>query len=156
MNAKKIASKLLLCFALISVGFVVGKEATLWRMRGTAPSDSGISGSGVMVYYMYPAIRCVMCNKIETAARDVVYKDNSQAVGDGQLKWREVNIADNDQLAEKYGVSSSMVVLVRFEDGKEVGFERLEKVWPLADKPDELSDYIRKSIAKALNGGEPT
>ena len=159
MRVKKVASGLLLCFALISVGFALGKEVTLRRVRPMAPagcaSSKPASGNQVVVYYMYPAIRCVTCNKIEEAARRVVHDDHADAVEAGRLEWREVNVSENNELAKRYNVASSTVVVVRFKDGREVGFERLDKVWPLADTPAELTSYIRKAIRSALEGGGP-
>ena len=157
MKVKKVISGLLLCFALVSIGFALGKEVTLRRVQSTAPqagvASGSASGNHVLVYYMYPAIRCVTCNKIEKAARDIVHEDYAQAVKAGRLKWHEVNISEDDKLAGRYNVASSMVVIVRLKDGLEVGFERLEKVWPLAEKPAELTAYIRKAIRSALEGG---
>ena len=153
MKVKKVTSGLLLCFALISIGFALGKEVTLRRVRPVASEGGATSGDQVLVYYMYPAIRCVTCNKIEKAAHDIVHEDYAQAVKAGRLKWHEVNISEDDKLAGRYNVASSMVVIVRLKDGLEVGFERLEKVWPLAEKPAELTAYIRKAIRSALEGG---
>jgi len=153
MKVKKVISRVLLCFALVSIGFVLGKEVTLRRVSPMGPEGGSASGDQVLVYYMYPAIRCVTCNKIEQAARDIVHEDYAEAVKGGRLGWREVNISEEDELAGRYNVASSMVVVVRFKDGREVGFERLEKVWPLAEKPAELTAYIRKAVGAALEGG---
>jgi hypothetical protein len=157
MKVKKLTSGLLLCFALISIGFALGKEVTLRRVRPMAPEGGATSmpasGDQVLVYYMYPAIRCVTCNKIEKTAHGIVHEDYAEAVKGGRLKWREVNISENDELAGRYNVASSTVVVVRLKDGREVGFERLDKVWPLAEKPVELTAYIRKAIRAALEGG---
>ena len=159
MKVKKVASRLLLCFALISIGFALGKEVTLRRVRPMAPEAGTTArpapGNQVLVYYMYPAIRCVTCNKIEKAAHGIVHEDYAEAVKAGRLKWHEVNISEKDELAERYNVASSTVVVVRLKDGREVGFERLDKVWPLAEKPAELTAYIRKAIRSALEGGGP-
>ncbi len=153
MKVKKVISRLLLCFALVSIGFVLGKEATLRRVSLMPRQDASISGDQVLVYYMYPAIRCVTCNKIEQAARDVVHDDYAEAVKGGRLKWREVNISEEDDLAGRYNVASSMVVVVRLKEGREVGFQRLHEVWPLAGKPAELKAYIHKAVGAALEGG---
>ena len=153
MKVKKVTSGLLLCFALISIGFALGKEVTLRRVQSVVSEDGATSGDQVLVYYMYPAIRCVTCNKIEKAAHGIVHEDYAEAVKGGRLKWREVNISENDELAGRYKVASSTVVVVRLKDGREVGFERLDKVWPLAEKPAELTAYIRNAIGSALEGG---
>lgn len=157
-KAKKAITGLLLCFVLVSIGFALGKEVTLRRMRpkqaGPAPATGPATGREVVVYYMYPTVRCVTCNQIEAAAHKVVHEDYADALQAGRLKWKVVNIHENEELARRYDVATSTVVVARRRGGRDEGFDRLDKVWPLVDKPEELSTYIRSAVAAALKGGE--
>ena len=158
MKATKAVTRLLLGFVLVSIGFALGKEVTLRRLRRTtgqaAAASAPAPGDQVIVYYMYPAIRCVTCNAIEKAAHKAVHDDFAEDLQAGRLKWQVVNIAEDEALAKRYNVASSTVVVVQRRDGREVRFERLDKVWPLAEKPDELADYVRQAVRSALVGGE--
>ena len=156
-KVKKATTGLLLCFVLVSIGFALGKEATLRRTRperaGTGAATAPAAGSEVVVYYMYPSIRCVTCNKIEAAAHKVVHEGFAEALREGRLRWEVVNISENDGLAARYEVATSTVVVARRRDGRDEGFDRLDGVWPRADKPEELSAYIRSAVAAALEKG---
>ena len=156
MKAKKTVTRLLLGFVLLSIGFALGKEVTLRRLRRTIDQGAAASAPGdqVIVYYMYPAIRCVTCNAIEKAAHKVVHDDFAEDLQAGRLKWQVVNIAEDEVLAKRYNVASSTVVVVQRRDGREVGFARLDEVWPLAEKPDELSACVREAVRSALVGGK--
>ena len=157
-KAKKALTTLLLCFVLISIGFALGKEITLGRTRpeqaGTGPATAQAAGREVVVYYMYPTVRCVTCNRIEAAAHKVVHEEYADAVQAGRLRWQAVNIHEDEELARRYDVATSTVVVARRRGGRDEGFERLDRVWPLADKPEELSGYIRTAVAAAMEGGE--
>lgn len=156
-KVKKTVTGLLLCFVLVSIGFALGKEVTLRRTRsgqaGMAAATAPAAASEVVVYYMYPTVRCVTCNQIEAAARRVVHEDFAEVFREGRLKWEVVNIHENDELADRYEVATSTVVVARRRGGQEEGFDRLDRVWPLADKPEELSTYIRNAVAAALEKG---
>ncbi|HUT61473.1 MAG TPA: nitrophenyl compound nitroreductase subunit ArsF family protein [Phycisphaerae bacterium] len=157
MKAKKAISRLLLGFVLISIGFAIGKETALRKARDARlpPSASrSDAGETVVVHYMYPTIRCVTCNRIEKAAHDIVHGEFNDALEAGRLSWNIVDINQNEELAKRYNVATSTVVVVRYRDGKETGFERLDEVWPLAEKPAELRAYIRGAVQAALDGGK--
>ena len=158
-KAKKALTALLLCFVLISIGFALGKEVTLRRVQTQQPAPAPATGPAatpeVVVYYMFPTVRCITCNKIEAAAHKVVHEVYADALQAGRLNWQVVNIHENEELARRYDVAASTVVVARRRGGRDEGFERLDKVWPLADKPEELSAYIRSAVAEALKGSEP-
>jgi len=157
-RARRVVSRLLLCFVLISIGYALGKEVTIHRMQAVQPEHAATppEDEQVVVYYMYPAIRCVTCNQIEAAARKVVHADFAEALKAGRLRWQEVNISENEALAKRYNVAGSVVVVVRRRNGTDTGFERLDKVWPLADTPQELAAYIHRAVEAALAGGGAT
>ena len=157
-KVRKSITIVLLCFVLISIGFAIGKEVTLRRMQaqqgGPGPSTAPAGGSEVVVYYMYPTVRCITCNRIEAAAHKVVHEDFADALQAGLLRWQAVNIHENEELARRYDVATSTVVVARRRGGREEGFERLDRVWSLADKPEELSGYISAAVAAAMEEGE--
>ncbi len=148
MKVRSLLRSVLLCFVLISIGYALGKETTLRRMPSAEPDD------GVVVYYMYPAIRCIECNQIESVAHKVVHDEFAEALNAGRLHWKEVNISENEALAKRYNVATSVVVVVRRRDGADAGFQRLDEVWELAGKPAELAARIRSAIQAALAEGD--
>ena len=154
IDAKKLLSKILLAFVLVSIGFAIGKEATLRRVPsgGDAASAAG-QGEKVIVYYMHATIRCVTCNSIEAMAARLVDTTFAEAKQAGRLVWKEVDFQQNENLAKRYDVVSSCLVIVHVQDGKEVDFKRLDDVWLLDGKPQEFNDYVAGAITGYLEGG---
>jgi len=157
IDTKKLLSRLLLAFVLVSVGFAVGTEVTMRRMqarRGDATaSQTHEQGEKVIVYYMHATIRCVTCNSIETMAAKLVDTEFAEAKRDGKLVWREVDFQEDEDIAKRYDVVSSCIVVVQRRDGKDVAFKRLDGVWLLADKPQEFNAYVASAIREYVEGG---
>ena len=59
----------------------------------------------------------------------------------------------DEQLASRYKVGGNMVVVARFQGGKEVQAKRLDKVMDLANDRAEFMDYVRPVIAESLKEG---
>lgn len=152
-------SRLLLGFVLITIGFVAG--------RRTAPRPStGESGEEAMrdiqetkveqvvVYAAHMTFRCEECRQIEWLARDLVENEFAAELEDERLDFRTVDYMKNTDFAKRYNVSSSTVVVVRYEDGEEQEFKRLDEVWTKVHKPDEFKEYVRNAIQDALDAKE--
>jgi len=150
-------TRILLAFVIFSFGFGVGRE--VGRRHGAAsPEAAGRNGGAtapgedkVLVYYMHTTFRCVTCNTIERMAKEIVQNDFAEALAAGGIEWREANFQEREDLARKYDIASSCVVVVRIEDGRETGFQRLDEVWTLADKPAAFADYVANAIRKYLD-----
>jgi len=156
MAAKKAISSLLLAFVFVSIGFAIGRETTLSRARrmrlGEIPAATQTGAPDkVMVYYMHRTIRCVTCNQIEELTGELVRTDFAQELQDGRVEWKQVDFQENEELAKRYNVASSTVVVVRFRGGKEVGHQNLDKVWTLAGNRDEFVKYVSAAIRGALS-----
>ena len=149
-------TRILLTFVIFSLGFGVGKEVGLRKnattvepvAEGNSPAPPG--EDKVIVTYMHTTFRCVTCNTIERLAKEVVETDFAEPVSAGRIEWREVNFQERGDLAKKYDIASSCVVVARIEDGQETGFQRLDEVWTLSDKPAEFADYVAGAIRRYL------
>lgn len=173
MNWKKIFSGLLLVFVLITIGFAFGKEVTLRRLQarepGTdaapTPGTSGLNPDAnsvangptdqVIVYYLHGTVRCKTCNSIEKSAHEVVNTQFAEDQKDGRVVWHTENFQEREDLAKRYEVTSSTVVVVEMRGGKETGFERLDRVWELTDDVEALQKYIALAITRHLKAGGP-
>ncbi|MDD3953617.1 MAG: nitrophenyl compound nitroreductase subunit ArsF family protein [Lentisphaeria bacterium] len=150
-------TRILLTFVIFSLGYGIGREITLRRIAapgaGSGNDSPALSGKDkVIVYYMHTTFRCVTCNEIERMAKEVVEKDFATALAAGHIEWQEVNFQEREDLAKKYDIASSCVVVVRIENGLETGFQRLDEVWPLSEKPAEFADFVGSVIRKYLDG----
>ena len=179
MTAKQVVSKLLLAFVLVSIGFALGKETALRSVGSPAqepdapgggpaptfketspggqapdnpaqPAAVAPTGEKVLVYYLHATVRCFTCNKIERLARETLQQDFARELADGRVVWQTANFQERDDLARKYDVTGSTVVVVTLKDGKETRFERLEKVWELVSDPETFAKYIRAAVRAGL------
>lgn len=157
--AKTLTTRLLLAFVLFTLGFGVGKEVGR-RQVAVAPPDGAAAGAGgssakvaetVTVYYLHATFRCVTCNTIEAMAKEVVETQFAEALAAGRIEWYEGDFQLEEDLARRFGVVSSCVVVARRVGGRESEFQRLDEVWTLIDKPTEFREYIASAIRKYVD-----
>ena len=153
-------TRVLLGFVLFTLGYGVGRETALRsaaRLRtGYAGSAGGVSAAGpgkAIVTYMHTTFRCVTCNTIERMAKELVESEFGDALGAGLLEWREADFQEQPELAERYDIATSCVVVSREEGGTETGFRRLDEVWTLWEKPSAFNDCLRTAIREYLPEG---
>ena len=157
---RKIARGVLLAFVWITVGFALGKEATLRGVRSAAPLPAAMETSAarpdrVEVYYLHATFRCVTCNTIEKMTRGVLESRFAAELADGRIQWREADFQMDEALAKRFEVVSSCVVVAGFRDGKETGYQRLDEVWTLLNDPAAFERYVGDAIRKVLPGPPP-
>jgi hypothetical protein len=139
--------RILLFFAIFTLGFGVGKEAGMRRSAvDTDATELLTTANKVLVYYLHTTFRCATCNRIERLARQVVEQEFAEERVEGRIEWRAANFQEREDLAARYGVASSTVVIVDIENGEEKSFERLDEVWTLHDQPAAFSKYVSDAI----------
>lgn len=151
---KKVIKNLLLAFALVSLGYGLGKDAAQrGGAAGLAPSVAG--EEKVMVYYLRSSFRCITCNMVEALTDEIVRTEFAEALQAGDLEFVTVDYLLNTELAARYNVSGNMVVVARFEDGEETLTIRLDRVMELVEDREAFMPYVRMAIQRALEGGRP-
>lgn len=77
--------------------------------------------NGVEVLYFYGKQRCATCQAIEVETKDLIDSQFADAVKNGNVRFRVVDIAkaENEALADKYEITWSSLVLVKYNDGVE-------------------------------------
>ncbi len=128
----------------------------------TETSDSGNSGkagdsgaaapsNSVIVYYMHRTYRCPACREMEEMAHYVVQDKFANELASGKVQWQVLNYQEHEDIAERYELNTSSLVLVSYRDGKEVSHEVLEETWNLYKKPDEFEAYVAGAIRDRLD-----
>lgn len=150
-------TRILLTFVIFSFGFGIGKEFGLRKKASSSAvigEEDATTASGenkLIVYYMHTTFRCVTCNTIERMAKNVVETSFADEMASKHIQWREINFQEREDLAKKYDIASSCVVVVKMENGQETDFQRLDEVWTLSEQPTAFADYLSKAIRKYLN-----
>ena len=160
MKAQKVISQLLLGFVLISIGFALGREAGR-RSAAQAKGDAGTAmkaetsqADKVVVYYLYGPIRCVTCNKIEAVAKETVQTSFAKEIQADQVEWKTANFQEDEDLAKRYDIASSTLVVVKKQGGKDVKYQKLEEVWKLVNDKPAFVSYVRGAVKSYLEGGQ--
>jgi len=154
MSGKNIISLVLIAFVLISVVYLVAKET------GNTPqsADSGktleqgaaTSGHQVIAYYFHGNVRCATCRKFEAYTSEAIksrFRDNLKS---GELEWRIVNVEDpgDEHFVQDFQLTTRSVVLVEQQDGKQIAWKNLDKIWDVVGEKDIFVAYIQTVLEK--------
>lgn len=152
IDLQKIASLcrvLLLSFALISIGYMLGKNSV------KAVSGDGVSslkGDYVAVYYLHSTFRCETCNRIEAMTKDLLEREYADFLGDARMRWEEIDFMKNTKLAEQFEIAASCVVVADIRNGEVLRYQRLDEVWTLNGDRKAFDSYLCTAIDLYLDG----
>ena len=156
MNMERVkiwTTRILLGFVLITIGFSIGRRTAPRPADVTATDRAAISeGNKVVVYAAHMTFRCPECNQIEWFTSDLINSEFADELESGRLELISIDYMQNAAFARRYDISSSTVIVARFEDGTETGFERLDLVWTKLRDRAKFMDYVRKAVVSALYG----
>ena len=87
----------------------------------TKQTAAPIRENGVEVLYFHGKQRCATCVAIERETKTVIDGQFADAVADGALEMRIIDITqpENEAIADKYEITWSSLVIVKYKDGKE-------------------------------------
>lgn len=150
MKPKTIVTAILLLFVTASVVYLVVKEtggrpaqsttepdrsrALAGQKTETAgPSENKMAAPDVVAYYFHGNMRCMTCRTIEAYATEAIETGFPDALKDGRLEWRVVNVEEpgNGHYVQDFQLTTRSVVLERLADGKRQDWRNLQRVWEL-------------------------
>ncbi len=149
-------SRLLLAFVLVTIGFAAGRRTAPQAASSdphTMPTDAATSEQ-VVVYAAHMTFRCPECNQIEWLARELVESEFAAELESGTLDFQTKDYMKDTEFAKRYNIFSSTIVVVRFENGEEQDFKRLDEVWSKVKNRDDFFAYVRTAIQKAFEAKE--
>jgi hypothetical protein len=118
--------------------------------------DTGAAGQTALktvdVYYFHYSRRCYTCNMFEKYLKEVVDEDFADETGNGKVKLHVTNIEEkqNRHFAQDYKLFTKQIILSQKEDGNEVKWKNLEKIWDLVRDKEKFKEYIRREIKQSL------
>ena len=106
----------------------------------------------VVVTYFTTDVRCKSCRAIEALTRSVVERQYTEALEGGHLVFQTKNIdrAENKHFIDEYQLAFKTVVIALMQDGKEIRFKKMDKVWELLGNQDAFAEYIADGIREFL------
>jgi hypothetical protein len=144
MTPKKITTAVLLVFVAASVGYLVLSESGQQESAGVSAVAADDDGDKTVVYYFHATKRCKTCRTIESYAEDAIRSGFPDEVASGKIEWRTVNLdyPENEHFIDDYELATRTVVLVDRENGVDVRWQRLDRVWELVHDKQDFVDYI--------------
>ena len=109
---------------------------------------------GVKVYYLHGNIRCETCRTIEAYAKESVQSGFADELAKGQIVWQVVNYESpgNEHYATDYETVAPNVVLVKFQNGKQVAWKGLPEVWQYTGDKIGFVNFVQSSLRDFIHG----
>jgi hypothetical protein len=153
MKPKTIVTALLLTFVAAGVVALIVKESRSKPQTSAAPvAVTQPAARKIVAYYFHGNVRCMTCRAIEAQTQETLQSQFADALRDGFLEWRIVNIdtAGNEHFIKDYELTTRSVVLVEVKDGKQTRWSNLPRVWELVQNPPAFSEYIATETRRYL------
>jgi hypothetical protein len=114
-----------------------------------------VGHSKVLAYYFHGTVRCMTCKKIESLSHDVVASDFAGQLKTGDLEWKVVNVdlPENEHFIKDYQLVTRSLVLVKYENGKQVGYKNLQDIWRLVNNEQAFRNYVKVELQATLGRG---
>ena len=109
---------------------------------------------GVEVLYFHGKQRCPTCQAIEKETKELIDSQFRDAVKNGKVRFRVVDITkpENEALADKYEITWSSLVLVKYDNGKEISENLTQFAFANAlSNPAQFKEELATKINQMLN-----
>jgi hypothetical protein len=156
-----VTSTILLLSLLLGAAAAAGAEeiATTGDSTVTAEDSSATAMADTepvtyIAYYFHGTQRCATCLKLEAYSQEALETGFEKELADSSLIWRVVNYdeKDNKHYIDDYKLFTKAVILSRVENGREVGWTNLDKIWQLVNSKDDFIAYIQAETRAFIAG----
>ena len=147
---------LFVCAAAVLAADPAPKPATAADTTTDTAAVTANDSLHYVVYYFYTNVRCATCRKLEAYSQEAVDSGFVKLISDHCLEFRGVNTDDeaNAHFLKDYELYTKSVVVVAYDQDKQVRWKNLDKIWELVgDKPKFLA-YIRSEVDAFMAGKE--
>lgn len=166
MNTKSVVTVALLMFVAASViGMVlkerahepIAPEPVLGSERVPLASTAAptIPQDGVAAFYFHGDTRCPTCRKIEATAEETIAASFAEEMKLGSVSWQDVNYETpaHRHYLDDFGLVAPTLVLVKTNNGQQVAWRNMDRVWELVGDRGAFSAYVEDGINSYLAEG---
>jgi hypothetical protein len=167
MNTKRIVSRVLIAFVLMSfgyLGFRSVRAAKGWHaptsLQAATPEPKGppVSAaraeddSKIIAYYFHVNVRCTTCRMIEAYSKEVIHQRFAKEIASGRVEWRLVNVQtpENRHFVQDYQLFTKSLVLVLHKGGQQKEYKVLNDTWELVGDKTAMQAYVEKEVRNYL------
>ena len=148
---KRLVRNAVLLLAALGAGYFLYGEAFPRTSPQSAERPVPLSAK-LVVYYFSTGKECSTCEQIPVYAREALGGEFAGAVASGEIVWREYDV-DRPEFAHfvaDYSIYTKAIVLSRRENGAQVKWKNLEKVWDLVGDRAAFEEYVRAEVREML------
>lgn len=126
----------------------ISSEDTLGRAEEDSAGLEKSSGRILIAYYFHTTRRCMSCRKIEAYSGEAINAGFADQVKSGRIEWRPVNtdLAENRHFIDDYQLYTKSLIIADMENGRQLRWKNLQKVWELLKDKQEFQSYVQKEI----------
>ncbi len=143
-------------FMVLTAAVIAGLSLPVFAMASAPKQDvftdpdaaKTAKGRQIIVYYFHGAFRCYTCTNMENYAKEAIETNFKDDLAAGLLEFKEVNVEDrgNEHFADDYKLYTKTLILSYLEDGKEVKFKNLDKIWEYARDKNKFMGYVALEV----------
>lgn len=117
-------------------------------------ADNGSIGNKIYAYYFHGNFRCPTCHRLKQYSKEAIESNFKDEIASGRLGFKPINVEEkgNEHFVRDYQLFTKSLVLSLVQDGKEVRFKNLTKVWELVGNKQNFFDYVKAEIGDYLEG----
>ena len=148
---KKMVCLLSVCLALASCGMQGRSEKEIQTSDKAVVENSEVTAKDhVEVVYFHGKQRCATCIAIENNTLAVMKENLSEQVKKGEVVFKVIDISkkENEKIAEKYEVTWSSLLVVRYKNGQETAENMTQFAFGNARKSPEV---FKEGLVKTVN-----
>ena len=133
---------------LFMAGISTGEEEN----KGNTAYPADQAARTHSAYYFHGNFRCDNCKKIEQYSQEAIEKYFAEELKTKKLTFTIINtdLPGNEHYIEDYQLYTRSLVIAEFEDGKQVRWKNLAKVWDYLNDKDTFYEYVKSEIRNYL------
>lgn len=149
-NFKNINMKKLLLIITLCMGLAACSNG---NTKNESKTEKQVKKDVVEVLYFHGKQRCATCVAIEKNSKELLESTFADKLKSGKLVFKSVDIIENEELADKYEVSWSSLIIVDYDkNGKEEATNLTEFAFGNArTNPDNFKKGVAEQINTMLN-----
>ncbi len=102
--------------------------------------------------YFHNSVRCPTCHKLEALSAKAIQQNFPDDLKKGGVVWRTINVDEpgNQHYSTDYQLFTKSLILSEIQDGKEIRWKNLSKIWTLVRDEAAFDRYVTDEVKEWL------
>ena len=129
------------------------------KQQNPVPSSKTAVKAGnakVIAYYFHGTFRCTTCRTIEEYSKEAIETYFASELKNGTLEFKPINVdePENRHYIQDYQLYTRSLVLVQYQDDKQLKWKNLPEVWSYAKDQEKFYQYVKDETERFLQEKE--